>query len=124
MGCQDLLENVPGRSRVAGSSPICGSPGDLKSFSLTRVGLGIHGRGVAGKYLRNEELCSEYEAPCWDVSGTWGQGASLLSTALSLYKAVKLSRVVSNPPGYLQEIIFGWDSHLQHERFIFSSIAV
>uniref|UniRef100_A0A669Q6B4 Serine/threonine-protein kinase N3 n=1 Tax=Phasianus colchicus TaxID=9054 RepID=A0A669Q6B4_PHACC len=43
MGCQDLLENVPGRSRMAGSSPICGSPGDLKSFSLTRVGLGIHG---------------------------------------------------------------------------------
>uniref|UniRef100_A0A669QD08 Serine/threonine-protein kinase N3 n=1 Tax=Phasianus colchicus TaxID=9054 RepID=A0A669QD08_PHACC len=39
MGCQDLLENVPGRSRMAGSSPICGSPGDLKSFSLTRVGL-------------------------------------------------------------------------------------
>uniref|UniRef100_A0A669Q8U1 protein kinase C n=1 Tax=Phasianus colchicus TaxID=9054 RepID=A0A669Q8U1_PHACC len=59
MGCQDLLENVPGRSRMAGSSPICGSPGDLKSFSLTRVGLGIHGRSVAGKYLRNEELCNE-----------------------------------------------------------------
>uniref|UniRef100_A0A8C2UAH3 Serine/threonine-protein kinase N3 n=1 Tax=Coturnix japonica TaxID=93934 RepID=A0A8C2UAH3_COTJA len=63
MGCQDLLENVPGRSRMAGSSPICGSPSELKSFSLTRVGLGIHGRSVAGKYLRNEELCSEYEDP-------------------------------------------------------------
>uniref|UniRef100_A0A8C9EWF7 Serine/threonine-protein kinase N3 n=1 Tax=Pavo cristatus TaxID=9049 RepID=A0A8C9EWF7_PAVCR len=37
MGCQDLLENVPGRSRMAGSSPVCGSPSDLKSFSLTRV---------------------------------------------------------------------------------------
>uniref|UniRef100_A0A8C9EWY3 Serine/threonine-protein kinase N3 n=1 Tax=Pavo cristatus TaxID=9049 RepID=A0A8C9EWY3_PAVCR len=59
MGCQDLLENVPGRSRMAGSSPVCGSPSDLKSFSLTRVGLGIHGRSVAGKYLRNEELCNE-----------------------------------------------------------------
>uniref|UniRef100_A0A8C2YH20 protein kinase C n=1 Tax=Coturnix japonica TaxID=93934 RepID=A0A8C2YH20_COTJA len=59
MGCQDLLENVPGRSRMAGSSPICGSPSELKSFSLTRVGLGIHGRSVAGKYLRNEELCNE-----------------------------------------------------------------
>ncbi|XP_072208630.1 serine/threonine-protein kinase N3 isoform X2 [Excalfactoria chinensis] len=59
MGCQDLLENVPGRSRMAGSSPICSSPSDLKSFSLTRVGLGIHGRSVAGKYLRNEELCNE-----------------------------------------------------------------
>lgn len=59
MGCQDLLENVPGRSRMAGSSPVCGSPSDLKSFSLTRVGLGIHGRSVAGKYLRNEERCNE-----------------------------------------------------------------
>uniref|UniRef100_A0A8C0VWW5 protein kinase C n=1 Tax=Cyanistes caeruleus TaxID=156563 RepID=A0A8C0VWW5_CYACU len=59
MGCQDLLENVPGRSRMTSSSPICGSPSDLRSLSRTRVGLGIHGRGVAGKY-RNEEPCSEY----------------------------------------------------------------
>ncbi|RMB93445.1 hypothetical protein DUI87_30141 [Hirundo rustica rustica] len=58
MGCQDLLENVPGRSRMTSSSPICGSPSDLRSLSRTRVGLGIHGRGVAGKY-RNEEPCNE-----------------------------------------------------------------
>uniref|UniRef100_A0A8B9CTE2 Serine/threonine-protein kinase N3 n=1 Tax=Anser brachyrhynchus TaxID=132585 RepID=A0A8B9CTE2_9AVES len=37
MGCQDLLENVPGRSRMAGSSPVSGSPSDLKSLSRTRV---------------------------------------------------------------------------------------
>ncbi|KAM7087770.1 LOW QUALITY PROTEIN: serine/threonine-protein kinase N3 [Ciconia maguari] len=59
MGCQDLLENVPGRSRMTSSSPICGSPSDLRSLSRTRVGLGIHGRSVAGKYLRNEEPCNE-----------------------------------------------------------------
>ncbi|KFW77271.1 Serine/threonine-protein kinase N2, partial [Manacus vitellinus] len=59
MGCQDLLENVPGRSRMTSSSPICGSPSDLRSLSRTRVGLGIHGRGVAGKYLRSEEPCNE-----------------------------------------------------------------
>ncbi|NWW87560.1 PKN2 kinase, partial [Rhynochetos jubatus] len=59
MGCQDLLENVPGRTRMTSSSPICGSPSDLRSFSRTRVGLGIHGRSVAGKYLRNEEPCNE-----------------------------------------------------------------
>ncbi|NXN55241.1 PKN2 kinase, partial [Rynchops niger] len=59
MGCQDLLENVPGRSRMTSSSPICGSPSDLKSLSRTRVGLSIHGRSVAGKYLRNEEPCNE-----------------------------------------------------------------
>ncbi|KAF2976051.1 hypothetical protein EK904_005000 [Melospiza melodia maxima] len=58
MGCQDLLENVPGRSRMTSSSPICGSPSDLRSLSRTRVGLGIHGRGVAGKY-RNEEPSNE-----------------------------------------------------------------
>ncbi|NXK12299.1 PKN2 kinase, partial [Herpetotheres cachinnans] len=59
MGCQDLLENVPGRSRMTSSSPICGSPSDLRSLSRTRVGLGIHGRSVAGKYLRSEEPCNE-----------------------------------------------------------------
>ncbi|NXI55192.1 PKN2 kinase, partial [Chloroceryle aenea] len=59
MGCQDLLENVPGRSRMTSSSPICGSPSDLRSFSRARVGLGIHSRSVAGKYLRNEEPCNE-----------------------------------------------------------------
>ncbi|NXM08982.1 PKN2 kinase, partial [Tyrannus savana] len=59
MGCQDLLENVPGRSRMTSSSPICGSPSDLRSLSRARVGLGIHGRGVAGKYLRSEEPCNE-----------------------------------------------------------------
>uniref|UniRef100_A0A8C4UWN4 protein kinase C n=1 Tax=Falco tinnunculus TaxID=100819 RepID=A0A8C4UWN4_FALTI len=58
MGCQDLLENVPGRSRMTSSSPICGSPSDLRSLSRTRVGLGIHGRSVAGK-LRSEEPCNE-----------------------------------------------------------------
>ncbi|NXR97815.1 PKN2 kinase, partial [Oxylabes madagascariensis] len=46
MGCQDLLENVPGRSRMTSSSPICGSPSDLRSLSRTRVGLGIHGHEV------------------------------------------------------------------------------
>ncbi|NXN27561.1 PKN2 kinase, partial [Nycticryphes semicollaris] len=59
MGCRDLLENVPGRSRMTSSSPIGGSPSDLRSLSRTRVGLGIHGRTVAGKYLRNEEPCNE-----------------------------------------------------------------
>ncbi|NXG48401.1 PKN2 kinase, partial [Psilopogon haemacephalus] len=59
MGCQDLLEKVPGRSRLAGSSPICSSPADLRSFSRARVGLGVSSRGVAGKYLRSEEPCNE-----------------------------------------------------------------
>uniref|UniRef100_A0A8C4KGE6 protein kinase C n=1 Tax=Dromaius novaehollandiae TaxID=8790 RepID=A0A8C4KGE6_DRONO len=36
MGCQNLLENVPGRSRMASSSPIRGSPSDLRSLTRTR----------------------------------------------------------------------------------------
>ncbi|NXH12057.1 PKN2 kinase, partial [Bucco capensis] len=59
MGCQDLLETVPGRSRMTGGSPICGSPSDLRSFSRARVGLGIPGRSGAGKYLRSEEPSNE-----------------------------------------------------------------
>ncbi|KAH0615417.1 hypothetical protein JD844_004624, partial [Phrynosoma platyrhinos] len=35
LGCQDLLERVPGRSRVASSSPIYGSPVDLKPMART-----------------------------------------------------------------------------------------
>uniref|UniRef100_A0A8C3VCH7 Serine/threonine-protein kinase N3 n=1 Tax=Catharus ustulatus TaxID=91951 RepID=A0A8C3VCH7_CATUS len=41
MGCQDLLENVPGRSRMTSSSPICGSPSDLRSLSRTRPGTSV-----------------------------------------------------------------------------------
>uniref|UniRef100_A0A8C3SKD7 Protein kinase C n=1 Tax=Chelydra serpentina TaxID=8475 RepID=A0A8C3SKD7_CHESE len=44
MGCQDLLEKVPGRSRVFGSSPNHGSPSDMKSLTRARAGMSIHGR--------------------------------------------------------------------------------
>ncbi|XP_063001061.1 serine/threonine-protein kinase N3 [Elgaria multicarinata webbii] len=54
LGCQDLLERVPGRSRVASATPIYSSPGDLKS--LTRTLVGVSG---PGKHFRKEELCSE-----------------------------------------------------------------
>ncbi|CAM2103624.1 serine/threonine-protein kinase N3 isoform X1 [Lepidochelys kempii] len=59
MGCQDLLEKVPGRSRVFGSSPNHGSPSDMKSLNRARAGMSIHGRSTAAKHLRNEELCNE-----------------------------------------------------------------
>ncbi|NXN15199.1 PKN2 kinase, partial [Indicator maculatus] len=59
MGCQDLLENVPGHSWVAGTSPVCGSQEDLRSFSRARVGLGIPGRSATGKHLRSEEPSNE-----------------------------------------------------------------
>ncbi|EMP38130.1 Serine/threonine-protein kinase N2 [Chelonia mydas] len=59
MGCQDLLEKVPGRSRVFGSSPNHGSPSDMKSMNRARAGMSIHGCSTAAKHLRNEELCNE-----------------------------------------------------------------
>ncbi|XP_054854506.1 serine/threonine-protein kinase N3 [Eublepharis macularius] len=59
MGCQDLLERVPGRSRVASSTPVFGSPSDLKPLTRTWAGVSIHGRGAATKPIRNEELGSE-----------------------------------------------------------------
>lgn len=123
MGCQDLLENVPGRSRMTSSSPICGSPSDLRSLSRTRVGLGIHGRGVAGKY-RNEEPCSEYRVPFWLSCGISGQGDFSLgqpgmSVVIRNLIAAKLRErkncIMPGPPRTLLEI--GWDVHLQHERF-------
>uniref|UniRef100_A0A8D0HF72 Protein kinase N1 n=1 Tax=Sphenodon punctatus TaxID=8508 RepID=A0A8D0HF72_SPHPU len=59
MGCQDLLEKVPGRFYAASSSPVHGSSSDTKPLSRTRAGMSIHGRSAAGKHQRNEELCSE-----------------------------------------------------------------
>ncbi|XP_053138171.1 serine/threonine-protein kinase N3 isoform X2 [Hemicordylus capensis] len=59
MGCQDLLEKVPGRSRVAGSTPIYGSPGDLKPLTRSWASMSIHSRGAVAKHIRNQELCSE-----------------------------------------------------------------
>ncbi|XP_014375752.1 serine/threonine-protein kinase N3 isoform X3 [Alligator sinensis] len=59
MGCQDLLEKVPGRSRMAASSPIHASPSDLWSLTRARAGMGIYGLSTSGKHLRNEELCNE-----------------------------------------------------------------
>ncbi|KAJ6654604.1 hypothetical protein lerEdw1_006757 [Lerista edwardsae] len=59
MGCQDLLERVPGRSRVAGSTPAHGSPGDSKPFARSWASMSLHSRGSAAKHIRSEELSSE-----------------------------------------------------------------
>ncbi|XP_061459537.1 serine/threonine-protein kinase N3 isoform X2 [Rhineura floridana] len=59
MGCQDVLERVPGRSRAVSSTPIYGSPSDSKPMAWTRVGMSLHSRCALGKHILNEELCSE-----------------------------------------------------------------
>ncbi|KAM6430867.1 serine/threonine-protein kinase N3 isoform 1-T1 [Liasis olivaceus] len=58
IGCEDLLEKVSGRSRVATSVPVYTSPGDFKPLTRTWVGVNIPSRGAAGK-LRYEELSGE-----------------------------------------------------------------
>ncbi|OCT57922.1 serine/threonine-protein kinase N3 isoform X2 [Xenopus laevis] len=56
LGCQDLLETVPGRSRT---TSIQGSPGESKNFIRYRPGGSIHGWGGSGRHLRSDELCGD-----------------------------------------------------------------
>lgn len=57
MGCQDLLENVPGRSKAA-SVPLPGwSPSETRSSFISRAN---RNRGVSSRNLtKSEELSSE-----------------------------------------------------------------
>ncbi|XP_069604146.1 serine/threonine-protein kinase N3 isoform X1 [Ranitomeya imitator] len=56
LGCQGLLESVPGRSRA---TPSHGSPNEAKNFMRYRAGGSSHGRGGSGRYLRSDEICGE-----------------------------------------------------------------
>ncbi|XP_073397224.1 serine/threonine-protein kinase N3 isoform X2 [Dendrobates tinctorius] len=55
LGCQGLLESVPGRSRT---TPSHGSP-EAKNFMRYRAGGSSYGRGGSGRYLRSDEICGE-----------------------------------------------------------------
>ncbi|XP_068104620.1 serine/threonine-protein kinase N3 [Hyperolius riggenbachi] len=55
LGCQSLLETVPGRSRATGTH---GSP-ETKNFIRYKTGGSGYGRGGSGRYLRTDELCGE-----------------------------------------------------------------
>ncbi|XP_071321768.1 serine/threonine-protein kinase N2 isoform X2 [Trachinotus anak] len=59
MGCQDLLESVPGRGRVTGVSATPGSLADGKSL---KVRAGLSGRSASGKTTKADELSSEISA--------------------------------------------------------------
>ncbi|KAM8933352.1 serine/threonine-protein kinase N3 [Pelodytes ibericus] len=56
LGCQDLLETVPGRSRAA---PMHGSPNESKNFIRYKTGGSTHVRGGSGRHLRSDELCGD-----------------------------------------------------------------
>ncbi|XP_048414922.2 serine/threonine-protein kinase N2-like [Stegostoma tigrinum] len=59
IGCQNLLENVPGRSWITITSP---SPGTPLSSVKPRAGMNIHRRNTACRYLKSEELSTEASA--------------------------------------------------------------
>ncbi|CAH2316297.1 serine threonine- kinase N3 [Pelobates cultripes] len=56
LGCQDLLETVPGRSRA---TSVPGSPNESKNFIRYRPGGSAHARGGSGRSLRSDELCGD-----------------------------------------------------------------
>lgn len=53
MGCQDLLEAVPGRGRVTNVSPV---PGSLSEGKSLKVRAGLSGRNANGKTNKADEL--------------------------------------------------------------------
>uniref|UniRef100_A0A8C1DPC9 protein kinase C n=1 Tax=Cyprinus carpio carpio TaxID=630221 RepID=A0A8C1DPC9_CYPCA len=57
MGCQDLLESVPGRCRVSNMSSAPGSPSESKSLKM-RTGLST--RSTNGKTTKTDELSCEF----------------------------------------------------------------
>ncbi|KAJ8263321.1 hypothetical protein COCON_G00157780 [Conger conger] len=59
MGCQDLLESVPGRCRVTGVSTAPGSPSEAKSL---KVRTGLSGRSTNSKLGKPEEVSVEISA--------------------------------------------------------------
>ncbi|XP_067868211.1 serine/threonine-protein kinase N2-like isoform X2 [Heterodontus francisci] len=59
IGCQHLLENVPGRLWMANASPSLGTP---VSSVKTRAGMNIHRRNTARRYLKSEEPSTEASA--------------------------------------------------------------
>ncbi|XP_033845028.1 serine/threonine-protein kinase N2 [Periophthalmus magnuspinnatus] len=59
MGCQDLLESVPGRSHVTSLSAAAGNVADGKSLKMRA---GLSGRSTNGKTSKADELSSEISA--------------------------------------------------------------
>ncbi|PRD34453.1 UNVERIFIED_CONTAM: Serine/threonine-protein kinase N2 [Trichonephila clavipes] len=75
MGCQDLLEDVPGRIPRRGDGPHTSSPADLRSF-VRATGKGLTGRGSSKSYSIKEETSNDIMAVlkldnCTVAQTTW-----------------------------------------------------
>ncbi|XP_066295534.1 serine/threonine-protein kinase N2-like isoform X6 [Branchiostoma lanceolatum] len=63
MGCQDLLENVPGRSRSSSPTFPISSPGETKSGGFMSAKRSFHGRNSSKTYsVKPEDLSNEVMA--------------------------------------------------------------
>nr|XP_014343829.1 PREDICTED: serine/threonine-protein kinase N1 [Latimeria chalumnae] len=65
LGCNGLLESVPGRSRVSAVPLPSYSPGDSRTSFMSRTGKGLYGRSgsMSGRNtLKNEDLSNEVSA--------------------------------------------------------------
>lgn len=58
MGCQDLLESVPGRT------PATPTPAGTSEGKSMKVRPGLSGRGANGRMAKTDELSSECLHPC------------------------------------------------------------
>lgn len=53
MGCQELLESIPGRDRAA---TVLASPGSLSEGKSLKVRAGLSGRSTNGKTTKSDDL--------------------------------------------------------------------
>lgn len=58
MGCQDLLESVPGRGRLTGASA---APGNTSEGKSLKVKAGLSGRSTNGKPTKSDELSCKWK---------------------------------------------------------------
>uniref|UniRef100_A0A8C1Z0H0 protein kinase C n=1 Tax=Cyprinus carpio TaxID=7962 RepID=A0A8C1Z0H0_CYPCA len=80
MGCQDLLESVPGRCRISNMSSAPGSPSESKSL---RMRPGLSTRSTNGKTTKTDELSCESH-----------RGSNVKYTGFSLWKSRELEIAV------------------------------
>lgn len=61
MGCQDLLESVPGRGRV---TSVLATPGSLSDGKSLKVRAGLSGRSANGKTTKTDDLSCKCPNNC------------------------------------------------------------
>uniref|UniRef100_A0A8C1UXJ2 protein kinase C n=1 Tax=Cyprinus carpio TaxID=7962 RepID=A0A8C1UXJ2_CYPCA len=104
MGCQDLLESVPGRCRISNMSSAPGSPSESKSL---RMRPGLSTRSTNGKTTKTDELSCESH-----------RGSNVKYTGFSLWKVTEENLYLYFPTIFNNPVI---ERHpkLQRQKRIF-----